>query len=113
MSEQDSQEPPREHQRAPRFSIYAPVEYEEHSVTGRGFTENVSISGALIEAASLPAPIGANLQLRFSFFPGSFATPFIGKVVRHAGDGFAVQFVNLDESELEILRTTLPFGVVA
>ncbi len=99
--------------RAPRFSVSVPMEYEDHSVTGRGSTENVSLSGVLIGQASSPAPIEANLRLRFSFFLGSFGTPFRGKVVRHAEDGFAIQFASLEEAELEILRRALPPGVYA
>ncbi len=64
MSEQAGQGPPQERRRAPRFSVCVPMEYEDHAVTGRGFTENVSLSGVLIEQASSPAPIGANLRLR-------------------------------------------------
>ncbi len=79
----------------------------------RGFTNNVSLSGVLIGPASLPAPIGANPRLRFSFFLGSFATVFRGKVVRHAEEGFAIQFASLEEAQLKILRTALPPGVDA
>ncbi len=113
MSQQDGQGPPRERRPSTRFSVCVPMEYEDHSVTGRGFTNNVSLSGVLIGQASSPAPIEANLRLRFSFFLGSFATPFRGKVVRHAEDGFAIQFASLEEAELEILRTALPPGVYA
>ncbi len=110
MSEQAGQGPPQERRQTPRFSICVPMEYEDHSVAGRGFTENVSLSGVLIEQPSSPAPIGENLLLRFSFFLGSFGTPFSGKVVRHAEDGFAIQFASLEEAELEILRKALPAG---
>ncbi len=113
MSEQAGQGPPQERRQAPRFSVCVPMEYEDHSVTGRGFTKNVSLSGVLIKQASSPALIGTNLRLRFSFFLGSFATPFRGKVVRHAEDGFAIQFASLDEAEFEVLRRALPPGVYA
>ncbi len=89
------------------------MEYEDHSVTGRGFTKNVSLSGVLIEQASSLAQIGASLRLRFSFFLGSFSTVFRGKVVRPAEDGFAIQFASLEESEREILRTALAPGIDA
>ncbi len=108
MSEQAGQGPPQQRPRAPRFSVCAPMEYEDHSVTGRGFTNNVSLSGVLIGQTSSPAPIGANLRLRFSFFLGSFSTVFRGKVVRPAEEGFAIQFASLEEAQLEILRTALP-----
>ena len=89
------------------------MEYEDHSVTGRGFTKNLSLSGVLIGQATSPPPIGASLRLRFSFFLGSFETPFRGKVVRQAEEGFAIQFAGLEESEREILRTALSPGVDA
>ncbi len=113
MSEQAGPGPPQERPRAPRFSVCVPMEYEDHAVTGRGFTENVSLSGVLIEQASSPAPIGANLRLRFSFFLGSFGTPFKGKVVRRVEEGFAIQFASLDEAEIEVLRRALSPGVHA
>jgi hypothetical protein len=89
------------------------MEYEDHSETGRGITKNVSLSGVLIEQASSTAPIEATLRLRFSFFLGSFATVFRGKVVRHAEEGFAIQFASLEEAQLEILRRALSPGVCA
>ena len=113
MSQRDDERSPRERRRAPRFDVYVPMEYEDDAVAGRGFTKNVSLSGVLIEQASSPAPIGANLRLRFSFFLGSFETPFRGKVVRHAEEGFAIQFASLEEAELETLRTALPPGAHA
>ncbi len=113
MSEQAGPGPPQERRRAPRFSVCVPMEYEDHSVTGRGSTENVSLSGVLIGQASSPAPIEANLRLRFSFFLGSFETPFRGKVVRHAEEGFAIQFASLEKAQLEILRTALAAGASA
>ena len=113
MSQQDDQGAPRERRRAPRFSVCVPLEYEDHSVEGRGFTKNVSRSGVLIEQASSPPPIGAGLRVRFSFFLGAFETPFSGKVVRHADDGFALQFGSLDEAQIEVLRTALPPGAYA
>ncbi len=113
MSEQAGPGPPQERRRASRFNVCVPMEYVDHTVAGRGFTENVSLSGVLIEQPSSPAPIGENLLLRFSFFLGSFNTPFGGKVVRHTQEGFAIQFASLDEAELEILRRALPPGVSA
>ncbi len=112
MSQRDDERSPRERRRAPRFDVYVPMEYEDDAA-GRGFTKNVSLSGVLIGQASSPPPIGASLRLRFSFFLGSFETPFRGKVVRQAEEGFAIQFASLEEAELEILRRALPPGVYA
>ena len=102
------QVPPRERRRAQRFSVKVPMEYEDHTLAGRGFTRNVSVSGVRIEQASQSVPIGMQLGLRFSFFLGSYETLFTGEVIRRTEDGFAVQFGNLDPAQLNTLRTALP-----
>jgi hypothetical protein len=107
MTQKYDEGPPRERRRAPRFSVFVPLEYQDHGVAGRGFTKNVSRTGVLIEQASSPVPIGADLRLRFSFFLGAFETPFRGEVVRHSEEGFALQFGSLDEAQLGVLRTAL------
>ncbi len=91
---------------AHRFSVQAPTEYE-NSHMGSGFTENVSVSGVLIERATGSYAIQTELRLRFSFFIGSFDTVFHGTVIRHTGGGFAVQFGDMDEAQLVVLRRSL------
>ncbi len=86
------------------------MEYGQDAETGRGLTKDVSLSGVRIEQVSLAVPIETELRLRFSFFLGSYATLFPGKVVRHTTDGFAVQFGSLDVAQLETLRTALRPG---
>ncbi len=92
-----------ERRREPRFSVQVPTEYE-NSQTGSGLTENVSLSGVLIEHASRSIPIQTEIRLRFSFFSGSFDTEFQGTVIRHTGGGFAVQFGDMDPVQVEVLR---------
>ena len=90
---------------ATRFSVQAPTEYEySHDTTGSGLTENLSLSGVLVERASILIAIQSEIRLRFSFFTGSFDTVFRGTVVRHTGDGFAVHFGNMGEADLDVLR---------
>ena len=97
-----------ERRAASRFSIQVPTEYEyESSTTGSGLTENVSTSGVLVEQTSAAVPIDTELQMRFSFFHGSFDTLFTGAVVRHTADGFAVHFVRLETAQIEVLRRAL------
>ncbi len=96
-----------EQRAAPRFGVQAPAEYENSHV-GSGLTENVSISGVRIEHASRSIAIQTEIRLRFSFFMGSFDTVFRGTVVRQTGDGFAVQFGDMGEAQLEVLRRILP-----
>lgn len=96
----------RDRRAAHRYTVRVSTEYESSEV-GSGFTENVSISGALVEYASRVIPIQTKIQLRFSFFPGSFDTVFRGIVARHTEDGFAVEFVDMGETQLEVLRKIL------
>ncbi len=97
---------PREQRAASRFTVRVSTEYEGGH-TGSGFTENLSLSGVLIEYASTLIPIKTKIGMRFSFFVGSFDTLFQGTVVRHTEDGFAVQFVDMGETQLEVLRKIL------
>jgi len=92
---------------APRFDVQVPTEYENSHI-GSGLTENLSLSGVLIEYASPSIPIQTEIQLRFSFFSGSFDTAFRGTVVRQTKDGFAVRFVDMSEAQLEVIRKSLP-----
>ncbi len=91
---------------APRFSVQVPTEYE-NSHKGSGIAEDVSLSGARIEHASISMAIQTEIRLRFSFFMGSFDTVFRGTVVRQTEDGFAVQFVDMGETQLEVLTKIL------
>ncbi len=95
-----------ERRAAPRFSVQVPTEYED-SQMGSGFTTNVSLSGVQIEHASISTAIQTEIRLRFSFFMGSFDTVFRGTVVRRTGDGFAVQFGDMDAAQLVVLRRSL------
>ncbi len=96
----------KEQRAAQRYSVRVSTEYESSDM-GSGFTENVSLSGALIEYASRSIPLKTKIRLRFSFFVGSFDTVFQGIVSRHTDDGFAVQFVEMGESQVEVLRKCL------
>ena len=91
-----------ERRRAPRFGVQAPVEYT-NSGTNSGVTENLSQSGTLIQVTSGQPPINEELSIRFSFFLGSFATQFRGRVVRRTRNGFAIEFGGLDANHLEVL----------
>jgi hypothetical protein len=94
---------------APRFDLRAPTEYS-NGREGRGTTENISVSGALIENISDQRTVGTRLELRFSFFAGSYGTPFAGQVVRLTERGFAVEFSELDGTHRRLLHNALPRG---
>ncbi len=96
----------KEQRAAQRYSVRVSTEYESSDM-GSGFTENVSLSGALIEYASRSLPLKTKIRLRFSFFVGSFDTVFLGTVVRHTEDGFAVRFRDMDGAQLAVLRKCL------
>ena len=96
-----------ERRAAPRLDVQVPTEWE-NSHMGSGLTENVSRSGVRIEHASILIAIQTEVRLRFSFFTGSFDTIFQGTVVRHTEGGFAVQFGNVGEAQLQTLRRILP-----
>ncbi len=88
---------------ATRFLVQVPTDYE-NSHAGSGLTENLSLSGVLIEPASTSIKIQTEIQLRFAFFIGSSNTVFRGTVVRHTSDGFAVHFGDMDEAQLGVIR---------
>ncbi len=97
---------------APRYEIRVPVECQFEAGTATGTTANVSTSGVRIAlalaSASTRLSVGSGLTMRFSFFVGSFDTPFGASVVRHTDDGFAVQFNALDGRQRDLLRRALP-----
>ncbi len=97
----------RDLRRSQRFELRAPAEFQNGG-HGSGMTWNISFSGALIVNASELLPVGTRLEVRFSFFPGSFETTFVGRVVRHSEHGFALEFSSLDEPRRHVLRTALP-----
>ena len=94
---------------APRFDLRGPVSYRGDGLDGQGTIWDISFSGARIEMVSSHPPQGTRLQLRPSLFPGSYETELTADVVRetHRG-GFAVRFMNLDESQLRLLNRALP-----
>ena len=93
---------------AQRSSVRAPVEYAGDEIQGTGISENVSVSGLLIEHVSSPVALGQELRIRLSLFQGSFDTEFRARVVRITEEGFAIQFLRLDPAQMEVLLTSLP-----
>ena len=96
---------------APRFALRAPVEFRGGDITGHGTIENISASGALVEGVSPPVPQGTALGLQPSYYPGSSEVELWAEVVRTTDTGFAVRFINLGSSALELLRSVLPPGL--
>lgn len=93
-----------------RFDLRVPVVVEYTGASLAGTVWNVSKSGVLIEGVPTQPSVGAELDMRFSFFPGSMETPVGGRVVRHTLRGFAAQFLTLGERQRRLLEQALPAG---
>jgi len=97
---------------ASRIALRVPVSYRSAGadIWGEGTSWNISRSGALLEWASKPAPVGTELLLWFSFFPGSTGTALPGTVTRTTPNGFAVRFGELEDDQVYLLKRALPDG---
>jgi hypothetical protein len=62
---------------------------------GAGILADISYSGALLEKTSLQPKVGSEVRVYVFLQPVS---PFelMGRVVRHTGDGFAIEYGELD-----------------
>lgn len=82
-----------------RRDLRVPTRFETLYSTGRfegaGVLADVSYSGARVAGASDLPPLGSEIRLYVFLQPVS---PFelTGRVVRHSGDGFAIEYKNLD-----------------
>ncbi len=100
--------PATERRIARRFDLRVPVEYEGSEAQGDGMTWDISVTGARIENASAPVERSAKVEIRSSFFPGSFEIELTAVVVRVTETGFAVRFVDLGPRQRELLSAVLP-----
>ncbi len=92
---------------ARRYEFSGPVEFRGDEGLGTGTIWNVSASGALIERASAIVERGTPLQLRVSYYPGSFEIELPSEVVRTTPTGFAVRFTSLDAESRRLLAKVL------
>jgi hypothetical protein len=62
---------------------------------GAGILADISYSGALLEKTSLQPEVGSEVRVYVFLQPVS---PFelVGRVVRHTGDGFAIEYGELE-----------------
>jgi hypothetical protein len=79
-----------------RVDMRVPVEFSGRHVRGRGFIQNISESGALVEDAEPLVVAGGRIRLRFAFFEDSLPVEVPATVVRETPTGFGVQFAGLD-----------------
>ena len=89
---------------APRFKHRAPVGYAGGPVEGRGFTADLSRSGARVAGVSAPIANGTRIQLVFGVLDAPLTLP--SEVVRQTAGGFAVRFLATSFPE-SLLRTLL------
>ena len=86
--------------RAPRFEVTIfMVTGEEMEPLGR--TRDLSASGAFLETSSRPT-IGSEQEVGFVW--GDDTVTCRARVVRHAGDGFAITFLAPDDHFLRVLQ---------
>jgi hypothetical protein len=90
--------------KSPRTKVCFPVEYQSMAEMRQGMVANISFTGALLESASESIEPGTRLVLRCSIFVGSFDIELAGEIVRNTDGGFAVEFVDLGRSQVELLR---------
>ncbi len=91
-----------------RYELDASASYQGADVEGEGTIANISLSGALLEPASLPLPPGTALDLRVTRLPPSSGLEISSEVVRATESGFAVRFKDLDPEVVDLLRELLP-----
>ena len=101
---------PPERRVAPRIALRSPVEYRIGATQGSGLTWNISASGVRVERISAQVELDQRVELRASFFPGSFDTALMADVVRRTEGGFAAHFVEVGPDQEELLQRVVPQG---
>jgi hypothetical protein len=91
------------------FRIEARFEtlYSAGREEGSGILVNISYSGALLESASLSPKLGSDIRIHV-FYRREAPIEAIGRVVRHAGNGFAVEFADPDPKVRDLVDALTP-----
>ncbi len=91
------------------FRIEARFEtlYSAGREEGSGILVNISYSGALLESASLNPKLGSDIRIHV-FYQREAPVEAIGRVVRHAGSGFAVEFSESDPKVRNLVDVLTP-----
>ncbi len=92
-----------EQRAAPRKKTNLAVLCKSGSDRGAGRIVNVSLSGALLEPASIQPQQGAPVTIVFALAGAKSARELSGTVVRHTEIGFAMQFLAADDALREIV----------
>ena len=92
-----------EQRAAPRKKTNLAVLCKSGSDRGAGRIVNISLSGALLEPASIRPQQGAPVKILFALPGAKSARDLSGTVVRHTEIGFAMQFLAADNTLREVM----------
>ncbi len=87
----------------PRRLVEIPVVCGSGVEKGSAMMVNVSLSGALLENASIRPRRGALTEISFRRMDRDEPVRLIGTVVRHTGSGFAIAFATVSQALLELV----------
>ena len=95
-----------EQRAAPRKKTSLAVLCKSGSDRGAGRIVNISLSGALLEPASIRPQQGSPVTILFALPGAKSAKDLSGTVVRHTAIGFAMQFLAANNTLREIVGAT-------
>ena len=101
-------EDPNDHsKRAIRIETRFETLYSAGREEGSGMLVNLSYSGALLESTSLSPKVGSDVRIHV-FYQREAPVEAIGRVVRHAGSGFAIEFAEPDPMVRKLVDAISP-----
>ncbi len=101
-------EDPKENgKRAFRIETRFETLYSAGREEGSGVLVNISYSGALLESTSMCPKVGSDVRVHV-FYQHEAPVEAIGRVVRHTGSGFAIEFAELDPKIRDLVETLSP-----
>jgi len=92
-----------EQRSAPRKKVSLAVLCKSGVERGAGRMVNVSLSGALLEPASIRPDHGAAVNIVFATPGAGKSTELDGTVARHSEAGFAIQFLAANDALRELV----------
>ena len=97
----------RERRTAPRKKVSLAVFYTSEGQRGAGEMVNVSLSGALLEPASIRPEQDAAVKLLFTTPGAGRSTELNGTVARHTETGFAIEFLAVSNPLLDLVGESI------
>lgn len=89
------------------------IEYRTYQEVGQGLVVDISQSGCTVQAATVPLTPAMQIFVKIKFYQGEdnpvVLFTIVANVVRAKDDTFAVQFLDLDEGQQEVLFKCLAF----